>query len=48
MEIKWPDYRKEPWFLDGCDDTFDQSYCDIYALIDPEIVDKIIKDEKNK
>ena len=37
-EIKWPDYRKEPWFLDGCDDTFDQSYCDIYAHIDPETV----------
>ena len=33
---------KEPWFLDGCDDTFDQSYCDIYAHIDPETVKTVV------
>lgn len=24
---------KQPWFLDRVDDSFDRSYCDIYALI---------------
>ena len=26
-------YAKEPWFLDGCLDTFDPTYCDIYAKV---------------
>ena len=31
----WKDYQGEIWFLAGCDDYFDPSYCDIYAKIDP-------------
>lgn len=27
---------KMPWFLDKVDDCFDETYCDIYALIKPE------------
>lgn len=30
----WRDYRNEPWFLDGCLDAFDPTYCDIYAKIE--------------
>lgn len=33
----WPDYYKEvvnqPWFLEKVDDSFDSTYCDIYARI---------------
>ena len=29
----WEDFRKSSWFLDGCDDASDRSYCDIYAKI---------------
>jgi len=36
--IHWSCYKKEPWFLDGCDDFYDSSYCDIYARIDPKTV----------
>lgn len=34
----WEDFRKSSWFLDGCDDASDRSYCDIYAKIDPESI----------
>ena len=27
--------EKEPWFIEKTDDAFDNTYCDIYALIDP-------------
>lgn len=27
-------YANEPWFLDGCLDSFDPTYCDIFAKID--------------
>ena len=37
----WRDYKRNPWFLDGCDDTYDPSYCDIYARIDPSTVPEI-------
>ena len=33
--IHYWDYEKEPWYIDGIDDCFDDSYCDIYAKIDP-------------
>ena len=33
--VQWRGYKKEVWFLDGCDDIYDPSYCDIYARIDP-------------
>lgn len=31
---------KQSWFLEKVDDPFDETYCDIYALIDP-IIEKI-------
>lgn len=30
----WRNYRNEPWFLDGCLDAFDPTYCDIYAKVE--------------
>ena len=29
----WRKYRDKEWFIDGCLDTFDPTYCDIYARI---------------
>lgn len=45
--LNWSDYggnelRKQPWFLDKVDDSFDGTYCDIYAKIEP------IKEEETK
>ena len=33
-DIKWWNYKSQPWYLDGCDDS-DRAYCDIYAKINP-------------
>ncbi len=41
--IHYWDYEKEPWYIDGIDDYFDNSYCDIYAKIDPDTL-KYIKE----
>lgn len=30
--------KKQPWFLDAVDDSFDQTYCDIYAKIDEDLL----------
>lgn len=35
-DINWTFYEKDDWFLGGCDDCFDSSYCDLYARIDPK------------
>ena len=32
-DIHYWDYKKEPWYIDGIDDYFDDSYCDIYAKL---------------
>ena len=40
--IYYWDYEKEPWYLDSIDDCFDDSYCDIYAKIDPDTLKYII------
>ena len=40
--IYYWDYEKEPWYIDGIDDCFDDSYCDIYAKIDPDTFKYII------
>lgn len=29
------DYENKPWYLDGCNDADDSSYCDMYAKIEP-------------
>jgi len=29
------DYEDKPWYLDGCNDADDPSYCDMYAKIEP-------------
>ena len=34
----WKNFQSLHWFLDGCDDGSDCSYCDIYAKIAPETV----------
>ena len=31
---EYRNYTKEPWFLDGCLDSFDPTYCDIFAKIE--------------
>ena len=43
--IHYWDYEKEPWYIDGIDDCFDDSYCDIYAKIDSDTF-KYIMDTK--
>lgn len=40
--IHYWDYKKEPWYINGIDDSFDDSYCDIYAKIDPDTFKYII------
>ena len=35
------DYFQEPWYLDHCTDSWDCTYADIYAKIDPETVKKL-------
>lgn len=35
-----PDLERQPWFLEKVDDYFDDTYCDIYAKIDPETIEK--------
>lgn len=30
--------KKQPWFLDKVDDSFDRTYCDIYAKIKTEVM----------
>ena len=30
--------ERQPWFLEKCDDSFDPTYCDIYAKIDKETI----------
>lgn len=30
--------RKQPWFLEAIDDSFDPTYCDIYAKIDEDLL----------
>ena len=46
----WNYYHKyvdnQPWFLEKVDDSFDDTYCDIYAKINPVVDD--IKAEQNK
>ena len=32
-----PELAKQPWFLEKVDDTFDNTYCNIYARIDPYV-----------
>ena len=33
-----PELEKQPWFLEKIDDYYDDTYCDIYAKIDPATV----------
>lgn len=40
-------YKDQSWYLESIDDTFDQSYCDIYARIDPNTINKEISNEKD-
>lgn len=35
-DFHWSQYTNEPWFIDAIDDTFDETYCDIYVKIDPK------------
>ena len=28
------DYKNEPWYMESCDDSWDSTYCDIYAKIE--------------
>ena len=36
-DVTWKDYRNEPWFLYGEDDSDDSSYCNIYAKVNIDI-----------
>lgn len=38
------DYEDKPWYLDGCNDADDSSYCDMYAKIEP-FTGKLDEDE---
>ena len=35
-----PELERQPWFLEKVDDSYDDTYCDIYAKIDPETIKK--------
>lgn len=35
-----PELSRQPWFLEKVDDSYDDTYCDIYAKIDPETIRK--------
>ena len=43
-----PELEKQPWFLERCDDSYDSTYCDIYAKIDPatakDATEQILRD----
>ena len=45
-------YLSEPWYLDHVTDSFDSTYCDIYAKIDPELtksmLEKMKQEEENR
>lgn len=36
--------EKQPWFLGKVDDAYDDTYCDIYAKIDPETINILISE----
>lgn len=36
-----------PWFLNCADDWWDGCYCDIYAKLDPEIVESFLKQQED-
>lgn len=36
-----PKLTEEPWFLEKVDDSYDSTYCDIYAKIDPETLKNV-------
>ena len=36
-ETTFHNYEKEPWYLGGCNDAYDSSYCDMYAKVQPII-----------
>jgi len=38
------EYLSKPWYLEHVDDSFDSTYCDIYAKIDPELTKSIIEE----
>lgn len=39
-------YKNKPWYLDSIDDGYDNTYCDIYAKIDPYTLN-FLNEEKN-
>ena len=41
-------YKNEPWYLDSIDDGYDNTYCDIYAKIDPDTLKYIRENNINK
>jgi hypothetical protein len=43
-----PDVARQPWFLEKVDDYFDDTYCDIYAKIDPASVQVLLKQEETE
>ena len=44
-DIRHYQYANKPWYLDSIDDSYDTSYCDIYAKIDPETIKNIKENE---
>ena len=34
-DTTFKDYEDKPWYLAGCNDAWDLSYCDMYAKIEP-------------
>lgn len=48
----WKSYYQEvvnqPWFIEKVDDSFDSTYCDIYAKIDPKTIEQINENKVEK
>lgn len=40
---EYENLKNEPWFLGGCTDYYDSSYCDIYAKVNSEDVAEYLK-----
>lgn len=42
------DLERQPWFLEKVDDYYDETYCDIYAKIDPASVQVLLEQEETE
>lgn len=39
--------ERQPWFLEKVDDSYDSTYCDIYAKIDPKTIERWFSEDES-